>query len=74
MYGTGKHRVKVGGNLVNAVRFVDDQAMTANRKTGLQRTMDALNTTTEEYGMRINIKKTKVMRISKNEAKQLIED
>jgi len=33
--------------------------------------MDALNKTTKEYGMRINMKKTKMMRISKNEAKQL---
>jgi len=33
---------------------------------GLQRIMDALNKTTEEYGMRIHIKKTKALRISKN--------
>jgi len=33
--------------------------------------MIALNKSTEEYEMRINIKKTKVMGISKNGAKQL---
>jgi len=33
--------------------------------------MDALNKTTEEYGMRINIRKAKLMRISKNESKQI---
>jgi len=63
--------VKVGGHFVNAVRFADDQAMLANSKVGLQIIMYALNKTTQKYGMRINIKKTKVLRISKNEAKQL---
>jgi len=54
----------------NAVRFADNQAMVANSKAG-QRIMDALNKMTEEYGMRINIKKTKKITISKNEAKQI---
>src|SRR6266536_4337737 len=54
--------VKVGGTLVNAVRFADDQAMVANSNAGLQRIMHSLNNTSEEYGMKINIKKTKVMR------------
>jgi len=71
--GTGEHRrrVKVGGHLVNAVRIADDQAMVANSKAGLQRIRDAQIKTTEEYGMKINTKKTKVMRISKNETKQM---
>jgi len=33
--------VKVGGHLVNTVRFVDDQTMVANSKAGLQRIMVA---------------------------------
>jgi len=48
---------------VNAVRFADDQAIVAKSKAGLHRIMYALNKTTEENGMIINIKKTKVMRI-----------
>jgi len=40
--------VKVGGHLVIAVRFSDDQAMIANSKFGLQRIMDAVNKTTEQ--------------------------
>jgi len=75
--------VKVGGHLVNAIKFTDDQAMVANSKAGLhqamvanskaglQRIMDALNKITEEYVRRINIKNIKVMRISKNKTKQL---
>ena len=59
--------VKVGGTLVQAVRFADDQAMVSSTNAGLQRMMDVLNATSKEYGMKINIKKTKVMRISRTE-------
>ena len=51
--------VKVGGTLVNAVRFADGQAMVANSNAGLQRIMDNLNKTSQEYRMKINIKKQK---------------
>ena len=51
------------------MRFADDQGMIASSESGLQRIMDSLNTTAikyeYEYGMKINIKKTKVMRVSK---------
>jgi len=47
--------VKVGGQLVQAVRFADDQAMLASSNLGLQRIMDKLNATSEEYGMKIKI-------------------
>ena len=63
--------VKVGGQLVNAIRFADDQAMVASTNAGLQRIMDSLNRTSGEYGMRINTKKTKVMRISREEGKSM---
>ena len=59
--------VKVGGTLVQAVRFADDQAMVSSTNAGLQRMMDVLNATSKGYGMKINIKKTKVLRISKTE-------
>jgi retron-type reverse transcriptase len=59
--------IKVGGHLVQAIRFADDQAMVANTVKALQRLMDALDKTSEEFGMRINIKKTKVMVISKRD-------
>jgi len=53
------------------MQFADAQAMIANSKVGLQRIMDALNKTTEKYGMRIKMKKTKGLRISKNESKAI---
>ena len=64
--------VLIGGRLVNAVRFADDQAMVADTKTGLQRIMDTLTVTAEEFGMKINTKKTKVMSISKTETTKLL--
>jgi len=56
---TSDDGVKVGGTLVNAVRFADLQAMVANSNAGLQRIMDNLNKTSQEYRMKINIKKQK---------------
>ena len=56
--------VKVNGTLIPPIRFADDKAMVSNTNTGLQRIMDKLNETGRRYGMKINLKKTKVMRIS----------
>ena len=49
--------------MLQSIRFADDQAMVSDTKTGLQRIMDRLSATAEEYGMKINTKKTKVMTI-----------
>ena len=60
-----KQGIKVGGQLVRDVRFADDQAMLDETESGLQIVMDRLSHTAEDYGMKINVKKTKVMKISK---------
>src|SRR5438132_5469131 len=57
--------IKVGGKLIKDGRFADDQGMIAKSEAGLQKIMDGLNSTSLEYGMKINIKKTKVMKVSK---------
>ena len=57
--------IKIGGELVAAVRYADDQAMMSHTNAGLQRIMDALNDAGKDYVMTINIKTTKLMRISK---------
>src|SRR6218665_3612587 len=62
--------VKVGGKLIKALRFADDQAMVAGKVEDLQRMMDRLNKTTTEYGTKINTKKTKVMKISRIEGEE----
>ena len=58
--------IRIGGKLLTDVRFADDQGMVADTERGLQEIMDRLNRAAGEYGMKINIKKTKVMRVSKN--------
>ena len=57
--------VKVGGSLLKDIRFADDQGMVAETERGLQIIMNRLNDASKEYGMKINIKKTKVMKVSK---------
>src|SRR6218665_1061957 len=57
--------IKVGGKLVKDVRFADDQGMVAGSEGGLQKLMDGLNRTTKEYDMKVNIKKAKVMKVSR---------
>ena len=60
-----KEGIKIGGQLLADIRFADDQAMVAESNKGLQKIMERLNETAEKYGMRINKKKTKVMRVSR---------
>jgi len=59
----------VGGVLIPAIRCADDQAMVSHTVRGLQVIMDALQNTSEKYNMRINTKKTKIMRMSTVEGK-----
>ena len=57
--------VNIGGITLQDVRFADDQGMIASSETGVQKIMNALNNTATKYDMKINIKKTKVMRVSR---------
>src|SRR2546426_12375859 len=57
--------VRVGGVLISDIRFADDQGMVASTEMGLQRLMDRLNAMAQKYSMKINIKKTKTMVVSK---------
>ena len=56
--------VTISGIKVPSIRFADDKAMVSNTNTGLQRIMNCLNDAGKRYGMKINLKKTKVMRIT----------
>ena len=58
--------IKVGGKLLQDVRFADDQGMVASTESSLQKIINRLSGTAENYGMKINIKQTKVKRMSKN--------
>jgi len=58
--------ISVGGHIINTVRYADDKAVVANSQKGLQQLMDNLNKVTGDFGgMKINVKKTKVMCISR---------
>jgi hypothetical protein len=59
--------IKIGGKLLKDVRFSDDQGMIAGSVFVLQKIMDGLYTTALKYDMKINIKNTKVMRVSREE-------
>ena len=52
------------GKIVNMIRCVDDKAVVAVSQKGLQELMNRLSAVTKEYGMKINVKKTKVMCVS----------
>ena len=57
--------VKLNGVNINNLRYADDAALVAYSKTNLQNMLDKLKETGKKYGMSINVKKTKVMVVSK---------
>jgi len=61
--------IKVGGEVIRDVRFADDQGMLASSEGELQTLMKRLEETAKEYDMKVNVKKTKVMVVSKEEGK-----
>ena len=62
--------VRVGGELLKDVKFADDQAMVAQSENDLQKLMDVLSKTGKRYDMKINVMKTKVMRVCRNGSDQ----
>ena len=56
--------VLVGGHMSNAIRYADDKAVVSNSQQGLQRLMNNINKVTKEFGMKINVKETKVVNIA----------
>ena len=63
--------ITVGGNMIQSLRFADDQAVTADSSEGLQRLVDAMSKSCKDYDMRINKKKTKVMRVCRGTDKSV---
>src|SRR6478609_6799728 len=52
--------IRVSGELIKDVKYVDDQGIVANTEAGLQSLMDSLTTTAKHYDMRINIKRQRL--------------
>jgi len=64
--------ISVGGHIINNIIYADDKAVVTNSQKGLQQLMDNLNRVTRESGgMKINVKKTKVMCTSHKRNNQL---
>jgi len=51
--------IKLGGECLHSVRFADDEVMLSSTVKGLHILMKKLNDISEEYGMKINVEKTK---------------
>jgi len=56
---------KVGGQIIETVKYADDLVLMAKEETVLQGMIDKLIETGRYYGMEMNVEKTKVMRISR---------
>ena len=63
--------IRVGGHLIKTIRYADNQATLANSVVGLQHMMDKMQETASEYGMKINIKKTKVIKLARDPVRSL---
>ena len=57
--------IREASPIINTIRYADDKAVVPNSQKGLQQLMDNLNKVSREFGMKINVKKTKVMCISR---------
>ena len=62
--------VRVGGELLKDVKFADDQVMVSQMENGLQTIMDSLSKTGKMYDIKINLKKTKVIRVCRSESNE----
>ena len=56
----------MNGELINNVRYVDDTAIIASSLEDLQSLLQRVSDVSEDFGLKLNISKTKWMLISKN--------
>ena len=61
----GEPGLKINGKNINNIRFADDTAIIAENEEDLQNLLNKITLTCEEYGMALNVKKTKTMVIDK---------
>jgi len=57
--------VKVSGQVISMISCADDNSVVGSSEKNLQRLMDNVSRVTQEYGMKINVKKRKAMCISR---------
>ena len=56
----------IEGKLIKEIRFANDKGVLASTQEGLQKLMPSLELVADLYGMKISIKKTKVMKVTTN--------
>ena len=57
--------VTISGRTINNLRYADDIVLIATSAAALQQLIDRVNEVSKEYGLEINIKKTKTMVVAK---------
>lgn len=62
-----KEGLSIGERNINYIRFADDIVILANDSITLQSIMTTLEEDMEEYGIKIDVGKTKVMRLDDSE-------
>jgi hypothetical protein len=58
--------VKIGGRNINNLRYADDTTLLAENKKDLEHLIMIVKEESEKVGLRLNIKKTKIMTTAKN--------
>lgn len=56
--------ITIGGKKITNLRYADDTVLLAESPEDLQATLNTIKTKSEEYGLNMNVKKTKVMVVS----------
>ena len=57
--------INIGGTNINKLTYTDDTALLADTEEELQNLVDDLNKACGRYGLKTNIEKTEVMRLTK---------
>ena len=57
--------IQVNGRRINNIRYADDTVLLASSEAGLQMLVNIVQTSSEKFGLKLNINKTKVMVMSK---------
>ena len=64
--------VSIGGVNTNNLRYADDTVLCAENEADLQHVLDIVKVKSEEYGLSMNVMKTKSMIFSRTENKPTI--
>ena len=60
----GMPGINISGNIVNNLRYADDTVLIADNEQDLQNIVDTIHRQSKEFGLDMNVKKTKTMVIS----------